>query len=371
MGPPAFIYVYMKWSSKKAWPTKVEKSYQPKISIIVPVYNESGIIKLKLSNLIRLEYPKNLMEIILVDSNSSDDTVPIVRQFIEKNPLLNIKVLIEEERKGKSHALNYALDHCSGDVIVVSDADCFWPFDILEKTLPYLADQSVGVIGGSKFLLNSGQTWVTRIEEAYLRSANLFRLGESKSGSTPFFEGGFSAYKKVAFNSFDNYGTGSDDCGTVISCIEKNFRAMLVPEGNFYCTFSSSFKEKLSIKLRRINQLLRVFQKYLDLLINRKIKLTKITLVPNILLYLLSPLAFTVFLVLTGILAFNFPFILLSLLILLVPKLRFFAYEIVENNLLLIVGSIGVISGRRFCIWSQPKDRPLLTEDLLRKFNLL
>jgi cellulose synthase/poly-beta-1,6-N-acetylglucosamine synthase-like glycosyltransferase len=46
--PPAFIYIYMKHKSKAAWPTKIDDNYQPKISIIIPTYNEAEIISTNL-----------------------------------------------------------------------------------------------------------------------------------------------------------------------------------------------------------------------------------------------------------------------------------------------------------------------------------
>lgn len=371
LGPPAFIYLYMKRSSKKRWPTKVDGKYKPKISIIVPTYNESSIINFKLANLSRLSYPGNLLETIFVDSNSSDNTAEIIQKFCRENPQTTVKVLVEDERKGKSHALNYALDHCSGEVIIVSDADCFWPSDILEKAMPFLADETVGVVGGPKILLNSSQTWVTRMERGYLESANFLRLGESKAGSTVFFEGGFCAFKKKVVDRFDPYGTGSDDCGTVIRVIEQDYRAMLVPEARFYSTFPMSLRNKLSLKLRRINQLVRVFAKYLDLLFKGKIKSTKVIVVPNILLYLFSPVAFVFFFALTVVLLFNFPYISLVLLFLLIPKVRFYVYQIVENNFLLFAGIFGVISGKSFSVWSQPEDRAFLTYEALSRLNLI
>jgi cellulose synthase/poly-beta-1,6-N-acetylglucosamine synthase-like glycosyltransferase len=371
LGPAAFIFFYMKKSSKKPWPTKVVSNYQPRISILVPTYNESSTILLKLINLSRLKYPINLMEIIIVDSNSSDGTGEIIRQFCEKQPPANIKILFEKERKGKSQALNYALGYCNGEVIIVSDADCFWPSDILEKSIPFLADPTVGAVGGPKVLLNANQNWITRMEEGYLKSANSLRLGESKVGSTVFFEGGFSAFKRAAVDKFDPHRTGSDDCGTALRTIENGYRAMLVPEAKFYSTFPITFRNKINLKLRRINQLIRVFGKYLNLLVDGKLKSSKITVVPNVLLYLFSPVAFVVFLVLTGFVTYTFPYFLLLMLLLLVPKFRFYFYQILENNLLLIAGIFGVMVGRRFSIWSQPEDRALLNEDTLNRFNLI
>ena len=369
--PAAFIFYYMKRISRKPWPTKVDDNYKPRISIIVPTYNESSIILFKLINLSRLKYPRNLSEVIIVDSNSSDDTVRLVRQFLEKEQSINIKLLVEEERKGKSHALNYALEHCMGDVIIVSDADCFWPSDILEKAMPFLADPSVGAISGPKVLMNSNQTWVTRLEKGYLKSANVSRVGESKLGSTVFFEGGFSSFKKEAFDSFDPYGTGSDDCGTVIQVIEKNFRAMLVPDAKFYSAFPESFKGKLGIKLRRMNQLVRVFAKYFDLLVRGKVTLSKRTVIPNIFLYLFSPFALVALIVLTVFLVWNFPLLLAFFALLIIPNFRFYFYEILESNILLIIAIFGVTIGRGFSIWGKPQDRIWLTKDVLSQFNLI
>ncbi len=371
LGPPAFIFLYMKRKSNASWPTKVDYAYKPRVSIIIPTYNEAGIIGYKLDNSSRLTYPKDLLEIVIVDSNSTDGTVKVVQDFSEKEKNLNIMLLVEGERKGKSHALNNALTHCKGEIVIISDSDCFWPSDILEKALPYLADPSVGAIGGPKILFNSKQTWITRMEESYLKSANYLRLGESKTGSTVFFEGGFSAFKKEALDKFDAYGTGSDDCGTIISVIEKNYRAMLVKEAKFYSSFPATFRGKISIKLRRINQLVRVFSKYLDLLVKGKVKSTKSTVVPNTILYLLSPIAFAIFLVLTTYLVLSYPLLLVFSLLLFAPQVRFYVYQIVENNILLFVSILAVLFGQKFSVWSQPEDRVWFTRENLSSYNLI
>jgi biofilm PGA synthesis N-glycosyltransferase PgaC len=370
LGPAAFIFFYMKRKSSGSWPTQVDSEYKPKVSIIIPTYNEASIIGYKLVNSSRLSYPKELLEIVIVDSNSTDDTAQIIKDFSAKENL-NIKLIVENVRKGKSHALNNALTQCCGDIVIVSDADCFWPQDILQKALPYLADPSVGAIGGPKILFNSKQTWITRMEEGYLKSANFLRVGESKAGSTVFFEGGFSAFKKEALDRFDPYGTGSDDCGSIIGLIEKNYRAMLVKEAQFYSSFPATFRGKISIKLRRINQLVRVFAKYLDLLVKRKVKATKSTVVPNMLLYLVSPIAFVVFLVLTGYLVLSYPLLLVFTLLLLVSPVRFYCYQILENNILLFFSILAVLFGQKFSVWAQPEDRVWLTRENLSSYNLI
>lgn len=354
-GPPLFIFLYMKHKSKQLWPTIVDSHYSPKVSIIIPTYNEAEMISYKLENISRLSYPKNLLEIIIVDSNSSDSTTQIVKDF-SKQKSLDVHLIEETERKGKSHALNNALSHCTGEVIVISDADCFWPTKLLQSALPFLADPTVGAVSGPKLLFNSKQTWVTRMEESYLKTANFLRVGESKAGSTVFFEGGFSAFKKNLLEKFDPYQTGSDDCGSIIGVIEKNYRAMIIKEANFYSSFPPSFRGKISIKLRRINQLVRVFAKYSALLLKGRVKI-KSTVVPNILLYLVSPIAFILFLLLSAVVVVNYPLLIFSFALLLIPQIRFYAYQIFENNILLFISIIGVMFGKKFSVWAKPADR--------------
>jgi cellulose synthase/poly-beta-1,6-N-acetylglucosamine synthase-like glycosyltransferase len=369
--PPAFIYLYMKQKSKADWPTKVDGNYTPKVSIIIPTYNEAEIIKYKLTNTSRISYPLDLMEIIVVDSNSSDGTPQIVKTFGEQNPDLNIRLIVEKQRKGKSHALNTALTQCTGEIIAISDADCFWPKDILTKALPYLADPTVGAIGGPKILFNKDQTWITRMEQGYLKSANMLRLGESKAGSTLFFEGGFSAFRREALQQFDPYQTGSDDCGTVLSVIERDFRAMLVVDAKFYSSFPATFRGKISIKLRRTIQLVHVFSRYLNMLVAGKAKTTRSTVVPNTLMYLFSPVAFLFFLGLTGYMLYLYPLLFVLLGLLLIPQIRFYTYQLVENNLLLFVSILAVLFGKKFSVWAKPDDRVWLNEVNLSFYGLI
>ncbi|XHH09319.1 MAG: glycosyltransferase [Candidatus Bathyarchaeia archaeon] len=369
--PPAFIYLYMKNKSKMAWPTKIDSAYNPKISIIIPTFNEAEIIRYKLSNTSRLSYPQSLMEIIVVDSNSTDGTGKIVEDFKKQNPKLDIKLVLEQQRKGKSHALNTALAECTGEVVAISDADCFWPKDILTKAIPYLADPTVGAIGGPKILFNHDQTWITRMEQGYLKSANMLRLGESKAGSTLFFEGGFSAFRREALERFDPYETGSDDCGTVLSVIEHDFRAMLVVDAKFYSSFPATFRGKISIKLRRTIQLVHVFVGYLRLLASGKAENTRATVVPNTLLYLFSPIAFLVFLGLTGYLLALYPLLFAFCGLLLIPQVRFYTYQLVENNLLLFISIVAVLFGKKFSVWSKPDDRVWLNEANLAFYGLI
>jgi cellulose synthase/poly-beta-1,6-N-acetylglucosamine synthase-like glycosyltransferase len=360
----------MRRAAKKPWNLKIDYNYRPKISILVPTYNEASIIRYKLENLIKVNYTRDLMQIIVVDSNSEDQTVDIVYDFIRQHPDFNIQILRENERRGKSAALNFALKSCEGEVIVVSDADCFWPSDILEKALPFLSDPTVGAVSGPKVLLNSSQSWVTRSEDAYLNSMNLMKLGESKVGSTLLFEGGFGAYKREALVSFDPYNTGSDDCGTVIKLIEDGYRVLLIPEARFYSTFPISWRGKLNVKLRRANQIVRVFRRYFNLFLRMDTRNSKRVIFQWILLYFISPIAFVLLVGSTIILLLNFPYFAFLFLFFLIPPVRVYFFEIVQSYLLIFMSILTIVK-RRFVIWDKPEDRVFLQEKMLQEHGLI
>jgi biofilm PGA synthesis N-glycosyltransferase PgaC len=364
-------FILMRRAAVKPWRLRIDKNYMPKVSILVPTFNESDLIRFKLENLSKTEYPRNLTQIIVVDSNSDDNTVDIVNDFVKQHPENRIDVLVESERMGKSAALNLALKHCEGDVVIVSDADCFWPSDVLTNALPFLADPDVGAISGPKILLNPKQSWVTKTEDAYLDSMNLMKLGESKVASTLFFEGGFSAYKREVLESFDPYNTGSDDCGTILNLAEKKFRAIFVPEARFYSAFPITWREKVGMKIRRANQLVRVLWKYACLLLKRRIRGPKRVIVQGIFNYVLSPVIFILLMVTTILLLLSFPYFALIFLVFLIPRVRSYLFEVIQNYLVLFLSIFSLAFNKKFMVWAKPKDRALLEEDVLRQYGLI
>lgn len=364
-------YVYSRRMARKSWNIKKDDSYRPRLSIIVPTYNEQEVIAFKLKNLVRLEYPRDSMEFIFIDSKSEDSTADHINRFIREYPDINATLVVEQERRGKTFALDAALKHCTGDVLIVSDADCFLPRGVLSGVLPYLGDPTVGGLSGPKRLLNYDGSSAARSEDRYLSAMNLIKLGESKQSSTLLFEGGFSAYRRTVLDSFDPKRTGSDDCGTVVGLLEKGFRAIMAPEAEFFTTFPKSWRGKMEIKTRRANQLLRVLKAYLDLMINDRIRIGKTIVAKNLANYFLAPIAFVFFIISTIIMFVRLPLTILLLLFFLVPKLGEYLVEATLNYFVLLWAMFSILAKRRFLFWKQPVDRTVLREDMLAKRGLI
>ena len=338
--------------------------------MIVPTFNEAAVIGFKLLNVTKLNYPSSRLHVIVVDSNSIDGTLDVVKDFASRHPSLDLKCLSLSER-GKTAALNFALKHAVGDVVLVSDADCFYEPDMLKKAIPYLSVSDVGAISGVKLLLNKASSGTIKAEENYLASMNGIKLGESKLGFTPLFEGGFSAYKINAIKSFDPYNTGSDDCGTVIKLAEEGRKAILVSEAAFFTGFPISWRERLKMKVRRSNQLIRVFARYLSLLFQGDIYVGRRVIISDTYIYLFGPLLFVAFLCLTPVTFWFYPWLLLLLLVFVVPRVGSMLFELCQSYLSLFVGLVSVASGKTALVWIKPKDREPLSEQLLADAGMI
>jgi cellulose synthase/poly-beta-1,6-N-acetylglucosamine synthase-like glycosyltransferase len=350
-------FAYVQNSARKLWKLKIDRAFQPEISIFIPVHNEEGAIGSKLENIKDVSYPREKIEVIVADDASEDKTLKIVEDFVENNPELNIKVARQNPRAGKSAALNKALVSSAHPIVIVSDADTRWSPDILQKALPYLADPKVGAVTGTGINRNVSQSWVTKGEETYLNFAYLLRLGESKIHSTIRFEGGFCAYKKEAFEKFD-CETGSDDSGTALEVVQKGYRAILVPEAVFYTEFPTRLVGKLRIKARRANQLISLCAKCLGLMLKGQLSLPKKIAVPEMVLFFLNPILLLGLIVGSVVIVALYPLSLFSLvLVLFIAGLLLFArkifVEILLNNLILFYALATFLFGKRYVTWEK------------------
>ncbi|MCR3906924.1 MAG: glycosyltransferase [Candidatus Bathyarchaeota archaeon] len=371
-GFPVIYRIYMGHLSSQPWNLKTDKNYFPTVTILVPTYNEAEIIDFKLENLKKLKYPRELIQILLVDSGSQDSTLEKIEKFLRNNPSVKFKVIKETERKGKSNALNFALKHATGEIISVSDADCFLLDDVLEKSLKYLADPTIGAIVGREVILNPNRTWVTKNEALYRSLMSCIRLGESKFYSTIIFEGGFSAYKRDCLEKFDSE-TGCDDTGTALNVVQKNARTILIPEATFFTAFPTTWNGKITIKIRRGSQLVQIWTKCLMYLLRKSLVLPKRIAISEIFLHVFNPIIFSLLVLISFFVILQYPLLLFGIIfVLIVPTTRNLLVETVQNNVILLAAFISLILKRRFVIWQKADEsRQELTRELLEQHNLI
>lgn len=111
----------------------------PLVTVAVPAYNEEKHIQKTLSSLLRLDYPREKLEIITVNDGSTDQTRQKVEQFIQNHPQSSLQ-LLNQKNRGKGAALNAAISRSQGDFFVCLDADSFVQPNALKKILPHFEE---------------------------------------------------------------------------------------------------------------------------------------------------------------------------------------------------------------------------------------
>jgi cellulose synthase/poly-beta-1,6-N-acetylglucosamine synthase-like glycosyltransferase len=134
----------------------------PKISIIVPTKNEETVIRRCLEGILNMDYPKDKMQLIVVDGKSNDRTCEICSEFSEKYPE-NIKVISEKTAKGKPAALNLALPYINGELVGVFDADSLPEKEVLSKVASYFNDKKLIALQGRTTSINEKNNALTRV----------------------------------------------------------------------------------------------------------------------------------------------------------------------------------------------------------------
>jgi cellulose synthase/poly-beta-1,6-N-acetylglucosamine synthase-like glycosyltransferase len=128
----------------------------------VPTKDEEVVIGRCLNSLLDLDYPKDKMEIIIVDGNSADNTCRVCSDFSAKFTG-GFKIIKEKESKGKPAALNLALPYVTGEIVGVFDADSVPEKEVLKKVASFFGDKKVAAVQGRTTSLNAKKNLLTRI----------------------------------------------------------------------------------------------------------------------------------------------------------------------------------------------------------------
>jgi glycosyltransferase involved in cell wall biosynthesis len=117
----------------------------PKLSVIVPVYNERATVTAALDAITAKAIPGVEIEIIIVESNSSDGTRELVRPYAQPP---RVQLILEDRPRGKGHAVRAGFASATGDIILIQDADLEYDLADYESLLaPILAGRQAFVLG--------------------------------------------------------------------------------------------------------------------------------------------------------------------------------------------------------------------------------
>jgi len=171
------------------------RQWTPSVTVLIPAYNEADCIAATVENKLAQEYPANKLEIIVVSDASDDGTDDIVRRYADRGVVL----LRREGRQGKAAALNEAVRHAHGEIIVFSDANAEFAPDAIRLMVENFADPEVGYVTGSLTHRHGGDSLAGAGVSGYMRYENWLRVVETRAGSVIGVNGGVDAMRRTLY----------------------------------------------------------------------------------------------------------------------------------------------------------------------------
>lgn len=142
----ALLFASKTW---KSLPEIIESGELKSVAILIPFRNESETLAALLKSLSALDYPKELLEVILINDHSDDDYKKIIQTYEHSFPFKITILSLPEKLKGKKSALIAGIKHSQAEIILTSDADCNFPIDWVQKMQAPFEIESIELVSGS------------------------------------------------------------------------------------------------------------------------------------------------------------------------------------------------------------------------------
>ncbi len=193
LGYPCLVFLLSRFRPARA--RRIPDSL-PEVTIVIPAYNEEAVIEAKLKSCLELDYPKHLLNILVVSDGSSDRTVPVARNFRSEH----VRILSFPVNRGKNLALNEAMGEVRTAICVISDASVLLDRESLRTLVEAFSDDGVGGVWGKKVYRNVRGTAGGEGESMYLKYGNLIKEWESRLGSIVSAEGSLFAFRTKLYD---------------------------------------------------------------------------------------------------------------------------------------------------------------------------
>ncbi|GAB4569919.1 MAG: glycosyltransferase family 2 protein [Anaerolineae bacterium] len=242
-GYPLFMFALARRRRQQGTPL-TPLAELPTLTLLIPVHNEADVIRRKLENCLTLDYPRDKLEILVVDDGSTDDTASIVESYSTRG----ITLIRQPERSGKMAAVNTGFAHASGDIVVLSDASPNYEPDSLKILARRFADRSVGVVVGTLRVWDSANA-VAKPAGLYWRYEAALRRWESETGSTVAVHGNMFAIRKALFKPLQA-GTINDEFSIAMEVLRQGYRVVYEPEAVSYDDASATMQDEFNRRVR-------------------------------------------------------------------------------------------------------------------------
>jgi glycosyltransferase involved in cell wall biosynthesis len=201
--------------------TNTRRSPLPSTSLIVAAHDEQDVIATKLANALALDYPRELLQLIVACDGCTDATAQRAREA-------GADLVLELPRGGKIRAQDAAVEHAGGEIVAFSDANSYWEPDALRELLGAFEQERVGYACGQvRFVQDAVGAAASNQEGVYWRYELSMRASESRLSSITAGNGAIYATRRDAYIVVDP--VMGHDLSLPFNMVKRGLRAVYVP----------------------------------------------------------------------------------------------------------------------------------------------
>ena len=279
------------------------KQYRPRVSVIVPVYNEEVIIRRTIKALLKSDYP--LTEILIIDDGSTDQTASTIKKYFSRNPKVK---LLQKENGGKASALNLGFQNALGDIIITIDADTIFKPATISDLVKNFSDSRVAAVTGNCKIGNIHNQLLMWQHIEYVTAQNLDKRAFEELGCITVVSGSNSAWRKSVVEELGFYhnDTLAEDTELTIRILNAGHKIVYDERAISYEESPETIKEFVKQRFRWSYGVLQTTWKHKKSIFSSSNKALKFFAAPSLLfsylLFLTSPIIDFLFIValLTG-----------------------------------------------------------------------
>lgn len=218
----------------------------PTVTAILSAHNAASMIEAKLENLLSLDYPRELLDIVVVCDGCTDGTEATCRRFERSG----VRVLVSPQRRGKAAGLADAAAIARGDVLLMVDVRQRIERDGLRRLVAGFADPAIGAISGELCFVAIDGSFSASVD-AYWRYEKMIRDAEGRSGSVVGVTGAFYAIRRNLYQPLPQ-GTVLDDVSTPMRVVRAGYRVAFESEAVAWDKASASPDAERARKVRTL-----------------------------------------------------------------------------------------------------------------------
>ncbi|MDH7911308.1 glycosyltransferase family 2 protein [Winogradskyella sp. SYSU M77433] len=261
------IILYVMVKIKRLFSTKTSVNTieeLPKVTLLIPAYNEKDYVFQKMENTQNLNYPKDKLNIVWVTDGSNDGTNSLLENYE------NVQLFHKDERRGKINAMNRVMPHIKTPIVIFSDANTNLGEDSITHIVNCFNDEKVGCVSGEKRIVKKESDAAAGAGEGlYWKYESTLKKWDAELYSAVGAAGELFAIKTELYNEVEQ-DTLLDDFIISLRVAQKGYTIQYNPEAYAIETASANVKEELKRKIRisaggiqsviRLRSLLNIFK---------------------------------------------------------------------------------------------------------------